>query len=302
MVYFYRYIVQFLILVLAVLVIAIFQLPDANFHIIACDVGQGDALLLVVKDIDVLIDGGPGKKVLRCLASHMPFWDRKIEMVILTHPQKDHYEGLIEVLKRYKVKAVLFSGLNTFSPMYDEFLREVRVQGIPLYTAQADEDWRFGLRPPNLWLGAFLADKIPAILPNPVHSPFLNVVDLDVVYPFDSFWGKPLDNLNNGSVVIRLGYKGHFLLFEGDLEEEGESELISTSTELRSEWLKVGHHGSRTSSTPAFLARVQPQWGVISCGLDSEYGHPHVETLQTFSRLQIPLRRTDLEGRIRFRF
>src|SRR3990167_8685567 len=135
-----------LLVLVALLVAHLLRLNWGNLMVDVLDVGQGDALLITTPDQHhILIDGGPEQFVLEQLGEVLPFLYKEIDLVVLTHPHADHMMGLIQVLKRYKVKAVLFSGLNTFSPMYDEFLREVRVQGIPLYTAQADEDWRFGL-------------------------------------------------------------------------------------------------------------------------------------------------------------
>ncbi len=102
-----KYLSFSLILVLSVVWLAVITFPDNNLHIIACDVGQGDAMLLTYKNFQVLIDGGPNSKVLPCLSGHMPFWDRQIEVVILTHPEADHFIGLIDVFKNYKIKYFL---------------------------------------------------------------------------------------------------------------------------------------------------------------------------------------------------
>lgn len=119
-VYIRRYLIQFLVLVVFAVWIAIFQIPDSRFRIIACDVGQGDAILVTYKNIQILTDGGPNNKVLDCLGKYLPFWDREIELVILTHPEKDHYFGLIEVFRRYQVDNFLFNPGITGTSGYEE--------------------------------------------------------------------------------------------------------------------------------------------------------------------------------------
>src|SRR3990167_5984157 len=120
-----RYIIQFLVLVAVGVCLAIFQLPDSNLHIVACDVGQGDAILILKGSGQILTDGGPNNKVLTCLSKYMPFWDRDIELVISTHPDADHSTGLIDVVKRYNVgtfltrapeKEVGSGGINVIQP------------------------------------------------------------------------------------------------------------------------------------------------------------------------------------------
>ena len=98
-----RYIIQFLTLVLVGLTIALFQLPDGNLHVIACDVGQGDAILVIYKDVQILTDGGPDQKVLNCLGKYLPFYDKEIELIISSHPDADHLTGLVDVINKYKV-------------------------------------------------------------------------------------------------------------------------------------------------------------------------------------------------------
>ncbi|MCX6706233.1 MAG: MBL fold metallo-hydrolase, partial [Candidatus Woesebacteria bacterium] len=121
----WKYIFISLSLVLSALVLSVFSLPDKNLHIVTCDVGQGDATLLIYGNTQVLIDGGPNNKVLDCLGKYIPFWDRKIEAVILTHPDSDHYAGLIEVIKRYKIDNYLDNGLNSSSLNYEALRKGV---------------------------------------------------------------------------------------------------------------------------------------------------------------------------------
>src|SRR3990167_3526151 len=106
----YKYIFGIFILLLGLIGLSIGNAPDAKLHLIACDVGQGDGILAVYKDTQVLIDGGADESILECLSKYVPFWDRQLELVVLTHPQLDHYGGLIEVFRRYSVDTFLANG------------------------------------------------------------------------------------------------------------------------------------------------------------------------------------------------
>ena len=123
----WKYALGLLSLVLVVVLIAVVSFDNKNFHIVACDVGQGDAILAYYGSTQVLVDGGPNSKVLDCLSKYMPFWDREIEGVILTHPESDHYTGLIEVFKRYDVDVFLANGLDSSSQAYQVLKKEVGV-------------------------------------------------------------------------------------------------------------------------------------------------------------------------------
>jgi competence protein ComEC len=141
----WKYIFGVLLLVLSLLVIAIFQIPDSNLHIIACNVGQGDAILVTYKNTQILTDGGPDKSVLSCLGKYIPFWDRTIELVILTHPDADHSTGVIDVVKNYKVGQMLDTTLNPGTPVYEVLEKEVGGRGIPVINPVAGMGLRVGL-------------------------------------------------------------------------------------------------------------------------------------------------------------
>src|SRR4030042_1112169 len=121
----WKYIFSLLFSLLAVFILAIWQLPDTRLHIISCDVGQGDATLLIHRNLQILVDGGPNDNVLDCLGKHLPFWDRTIELVILTHPDRDHFLGLVEVFRRYKVDNYLYNPITISKPEYKLLEKEV---------------------------------------------------------------------------------------------------------------------------------------------------------------------------------
>lgn len=253
------------------------RLSHGQLRIDFLNIGQGDAILLSLPTGEhVLVDGGPEQVVLRELGEVMPFLDRRIDLMVLTHPHADHMMGLVQVLRRYEVKKVLFSGVNYWSPIYNEFLKEIRTQQIPLIVATTHEDFSIG------------------------------AVDFDILFPFKSMLGEELSNLNNGSVVMKVTLNEQSLLLVGDAEIEVENELVAAhdrgEIDLRSELLKSGHHGSRTASSWEFLQRVHPEMVVIQSGVDNPFGHPHAETLENYARMKIEVRRNDLEGRLRVNF
>ncbi|MBI3443336.1 hypothetical protein HY008_01570, partial [Candidatus Woesebacteria bacterium] len=141
----WKYTFGFLVLLALVVWLAVFSLSDQNLHIIACDVGQGDAILATYGNIQVLTDGGPNNRVLECLSGHVPFWDREIELIVLTHPQKDHYGGLIDVFKHYKVDNFLANPLEAGTTDYQVLEREVGGQGTRVAIPTGGTVVRFGL-------------------------------------------------------------------------------------------------------------------------------------------------------------
>jgi competence protein ComEC len=246
------------------------RLPDGELTIDFLDIGQGDAILITTPSSEtILIDGGPDATVLQELGEVMPFLHRRLDLVVLTHPHADHVTGLIQVLRRYEVGAVLISGVNYDSALYAAFLDEVAQQHIPLSLARASDDWHFG------------------------------DVTLDVLYPFESMTGTSMENVNNASVVLMVEYRDHRILLSGDAEQEVETELLAAQVDVDADIFKAGHHGSRTSSTEPFLDAVTPEIAIIQCGTDNEYGHPHPETLEHFQERSIPFYRNDLQGRVR---
>jgi len=263
------------LLVVAILVsVAAATMPDDNLHISFLDVGQGDAILLQKGNQQVLVDGGPSPQAISLgLGSKMPFWDRTIDLVILTHPSADHVTGLVEVLQRYQVKQVLYPDLDFESDIYGEWLRVIEEKDIERTLAQAGQ---------QIDLGEGVVIKVL----NP---------------PIPPLTGTESDIDNNGMVLnISLG-EVSFLL-TADIMEEAEWELIAQRVDLRSIVLKVAHHGSDTSTSPEFLAVVDPQLAVISVGEDNPYGHPTDEVIE---RLEEKLGaeniyRTDEQGTIEF--
>jgi competence protein ComEC len=262
------------LLVLAILAsVAAATMPDDNLHISFLNVGEGDAILIQKGNQQVLVDGGPGSQdVTLGLGDKMPFWDRTIELIILTHPHADHLSGLVEVLQRYKVEQVLYSDLDYELPLYKEWLRLVEEKGIKCATSQARQQIDLG-------------EGIVIRVLNP-QTPKITSTEPD---------------LDNNSVVLRLSLGRVSFLLTADIQQAAEFELVAERADLASTVLKVAHDGSKTSTTPEFLAVANPEVAVISVG-DNTFGHPSIEVLK---RLEEKIGsenvfRTDEQGTIEF--
>jgi competence protein ComEC len=241
------------------------QLLEVNFF----DVGQGDAIFIEgPQRHQILIDGGSSSIILEKLAKEMPFWDRTIDLVVLTHPEKDHLAGLIEVLKRYKVENILWTGIIRDTPEFKEWEKLIENEGAEIFIAKSGQ-------------------KIACEF------------SLDVLYPFENLEGQELKDSNNTSIVAKLIFGENSFLFTGDAYKSVERELLAKEIDIDSDILKVAHHGSKTSSSEEFIAEVSPETAVISVGKNNTYGHPHQEVLDTLKKYGIKILRTDLEGDIK---
>lgn len=234
------------------------------------DVGQGDAILITTpQNKKILIDGGPDNTVLNSLSKKIDFYDNKIDIMILTHPHDDHVVGLIEVLRRYQVDKIYYTGVVHTTDDYLTWLNEINRQKIDL-----------------------------SIVDQPFTLNLAENLNLEFLYPQASFVNQRVEELNNTSIVNRLVYNDIEFLFMGDAEFEVEQELLSASIDLTADVLKVGHHGSSSSSSEEFLTAVSPEFAIIMCGQDNEYGHPHLITLRRLERLGINYFRVDQDGSI----
>ena len=247
--------------------ITVSQMPDRRLHIHFFDVGQGDAILIECPNgQQILVDGGPDPSVLLShLGRRMPLWDRSLDLVILTHPEADHVGGLIDVLKRYDVGLVLDSGQECTSATCESWKALIEEKGIPFRRAQT------GMR---LDVG--------------------RDVRLDVLHPPAQLMTNTSSDINNNSVVLRLGYGQFSALLTGDVMEEAESVLLASGQPLDSLLLKVPHHGGDTSLTAPFLVAVSPKLATISVGADNRFRHPDEVTLEKLA--DTPMYRTDLDG------
>lgn len=243
---------------------------ENNLQVFFFDVGQGDASLIRTPDgKNILIDGGPDEKILSSLSEALPWWERTIDLIILTHPHDDHIVGLVAVLKKYRVKQVLQSGVKYSNPSNLAWTQDLAKKNIKINIAE---------RPQEINLG-----------------PDCN---LKILYPLQSFSGIEIKNLNNSSIVSRLDCEGEEVLFMGDAEKEVEAELLVAYSDLKSKIIKTGHHGSETASTEEFLLAVDSEKAIISVGEGNKFGLPDLRILRRLERLGIQIFRTDEDGTI----
>ncbi|OGZ24577.1 MAG: hypothetical protein A2896_00485 [Candidatus Nealsonbacteria bacterium RIFCSPLOWO2_01_FULL_43_32] len=261
--------------------VAVWELAGSGrLEVTFFDVGQGDSILIETpQNQQILIDGGPsGERVLEKLGKEMPFWDRTIDLIILTHPERDHMAGLLEVLKRYEVQNILWTGVVRDTAEYQEWEKLIGEEGANIYIAKA------GLR----------------ITGGPTSLQIWGRSDLNILYPFESLEGRALKDSNNTSIIARLVFGQTSFLFTGDALKSVEGQLLNRDKQsVDSDVLKVGHHGSKTSTVQEFVEAVSPEIAVISAGKDNSYGHPHQETLDTLVKYGITILRTDLAGNIK---
>lgn len=243
-----------------------------NLVMTVFDVGQGDSVFIEMPNGNhILIDGGPDEAVLAKLGATLPFWDRTIDLIILTHPHADHVTGLISVLKRYQVGMILESGVNYATPEYDEWRLVEKEKNVPV---------------------------VIAIRGQRVH--LSKTAYLDILTPFQSFIGSSPKNVHDAMVVAKLHDGAATALLMGDAEKPLEYQLLFSGDDLASDVLKVGHHGSKTSTTQDFLTAVSPKIAVISVGRKNRYGHPAQEVVDRIAAFGAVLLRTDRDGDARF--
>lgn len=244
---------------------------SADFEITFLDVGQGDSALIEAPGgQNILIDGGPDKRVIRELAKALPFWERKIDLIVLTHSHADHVTGLTGVLERFQAGRVFYNGLEPETPVYEKFLKLARSRA-ELWAVKDRQKIKIG---PDC--------------------------EMELIYPGD--WSGEEDNLNNASLVSRLDCLGQTALFAGDIEKEAEEKLLAEDYSLESRVLKVSHHGSDTSSQKKFLQKADPEIAVIQAGRDNRKGHPSRRVLKKLERIGAHIFWTDLSGTIELSF
>jgi beta-lactamase superfamily II metal-dependent hydrolase len=239
---------------------------EGKLSVYFLDVGQGDSTLFVVDGKTILIDAGETDMGDRVVSDVRKLGVTRIDLLVATHPHADHIGGMQKVLVAFPVGQVLDAGLPHPSSTYEHLLETIDRKNIPYRVAEQGQT----------------IDVDPA----------LRVV---VLSPPAQRTG---DDPNINSIVLRISYGTIDFLLTGDLGGEGEDALIRSGYPLDAEILKVGHHGSSSSTSPAFLARVRPELGVLYVGEDNPYGHPHKETLDLLKESGVTLYRTDRDGTV----
>lgn len=239
------------------------------------DVGQGDAIFIQSPNGNqVLVDAGPGSKILEELSKVIPFYDRSLDLIIATHPDSDHIAGFLDILKTYRSDLAMEPGVDSESAFYREFERLLEKNNVKKILA------RRGMK-------VMLDDN----------------VYLDILFPDRDV--SRLDT-NDASIVAKLVFGNTSFLLTGDSPQKIENYLVfldggPPAGGLKSDVLKAGHHGSRTSTGQNFLEAVKPTYVIVSAGKDNRYGHPHQEVLDILEKFQVKILRTGQEGTIKIK-
>ncbi len=244
-----------------------FETPEDTLRVSFLDVGQGDSIFIETPNGNqILIDGGANKKVLRQLRKAMPFYDRFIDVVVATHPDLDHIGGLVSVIERFDtglvIKSPVVSGESPEQALNEGTKNEIVV---------------FGVRGSILELDKGVTLEIL--------SPTMEMKNVET---------------NTASIVAKLTYGETSFLLTADAPKSIEEFIIDMGDDIDVDVLKLGHHGSKTSSSLNFLGFTSPEFAVVSAGLDNSYGHPHQEVLDSLTSLNIPVFSTALLGTITF--
>lgn len=249
-----------------------FKSTSNNLLVSFLNIGQGDAIYIrAPSGVDVLIDAGGDTRVLSELSRVMSSFDKKINIIVATNPDKDHIGGFIPVFKKFKVDKVLVPATTNSTQTYNDFLKYKEEEGAENIVVMRGMD--------------FVLDE-------------KNNISISILFP-DRDVSK--ESSNNGSIVAKLQFGKTCLLLQGDAPREVERHLLGLGeSDLHCQILKAGHHGSRTSSDPSYIKAVNPDYFVISSGKNNRYGHPHKEVLEIMDNLGISVLRTDTLGRITF--
>ncbi|OGZ66711.1 MAG: hypothetical protein A2822_00760 [Candidatus Staskawiczbacteria bacterium RIFCSPHIGHO2_01_FULL_41_41] len=237
------------------------------------DVGQGDSIFIrTPAHRNIVIDGGPDAAVLSKLSGRLPFWQKSLDVVILTHPDADHLMGILEILKKYKADYIVWTGMEREGANYQEWLsllQKAKERGSQIIIAKP---------------GLVITSGGAAV---------------EVLHPFENLEGQFFKEANDTGIVARLAYGKKSFLFTADISSKVEEQLV-TAGGVASDVLKVAHHGSKYSSFESFLQAVNPKVAVISVGGENTYGHPTPEVLQRLAKFGITVLRTDQRGDIKF--
>jgi competence protein ComEC len=242
---------------------------DELLHVYMFDVGQGDSLFVKTPEHTMIIDGGPDSSVVYEVGKVLPFFEHEIDYMILSHPHNDHVNGLNDIIDRYVIGEVFHSGVLHTLPSYTSWLQKI-----------IDHDI------------ATTVIKEPRIIT------LSDGVELHFLAPVEDFAAEEIDSLNNASLVLKVVYKDTSYLFTGDMERELEAELLAAGVDVTANVLKVGHHGSISSTTQEFLSAVAPEVALISAAEDSPYGHPHDEIIDRLESYNIEIYQTGFDGTV----
>lgn len=246
------------------------QSKDGFLRIFMLDIGQGDSLFIEAPNgTQVLIDGGPDQTVVQRLGGVMPFYDHDIDVVVATHLDSDHSAGLVSVLDRYDVSVVVENGAESKTAVARAWRVAVENEHARHVIVRAGTTISLG-----------------------------NGVTLTALNPLEDMEGRLLAKANDYAITFLLTYREFSMIFTADIEERTERRILLAHVLVDADVLKIAHHGSRTSTSDAFLSAVSPQLALISVGARNSYGHPTAEVLNRLEKNGIPYYRTDTDGTV----
>ena len=228
------------------------------------DVGQGDSILIRQGSHAMLIDGGTSESKQNLLGFLESENVSSFDYIIGTHPHEDHIGSLDDVVNSYDFDTILFPKVTTTTKTFENLVLAVKGKNKKFVEPEINKEYTLG------------DAKFTILAPN----------------------SKEYDSLNNYSIVIKLTYGKNSFIFTGDAESLSESEILKNNVDLKADVLKIGHHGSSTSTSEKFLNAVSPKYAVISVGKDNSYNHPTKTTMNRLKKLGIPVYRTDEQGTI----
>ena len=255
-----------------------FAYAHGRLDVSVLDVGQGDSILIKTpQHHNILIDAGPDSSASERLGKELGYFDDVIDLFVMTHPHDDHFGGILDVMHRYKIKKILITGAHSGDPVYREVIDELKKTAEVIF-AENNKDIQIG-----------------------------SDLFLDILYPLagQSFIGEQVSNPNNTSIAMRLvriseNRQEDLMILTGDAEQEEEREILLSGQNVNADILKVGHHGSRTATSDIFLGAIKPKTAVISVGEGNSFNHPHKETTDKLTGLEV--RQTMKEGTVHFNF
>lgn len=268
-----------LLLILTCIGLAILQYPDRNLHVIACNVGQGDALLVTYGSTQILTDGGPDASVLTCLGKYIPFWDREIELAISTHPDADHSTGLVDVFENYKVDKLIINPIDPGTSVYQALINTAGGGGTGVINVTS------GMK---VGIGLIYLDIL-----EPTDEMLAKLVVKKEGNSFSKY--SILRETNVYSVVYRLNFKKFTALMLGDIPPEVSDKLAGSWSMGSVDYIKVPHHGSVNGITENLLRVTVPKIAVISVG-KNDWGFPKPEILALLEKYNVRILRTDQMG------
>lgn len=279
----------------------LFLSSSGNFgenKIVFCPVGQGDATILLTKGAVMLVDGGPDESVLSCLRQHVPWRRRRIDFLVLTHADSDHYSGLKSVLRQYQVDNLLLplqgDANGNFAEFYQLVWQKRRQENLSIWLPVHAQKWCLGQNlccqiisqhhfysPENIWQDEYHYKKL------------FSLITENNQYTV---------NKNNGSIVLNCNLIDKKIILTGDIETDAELSLLGDDLLTKVDILKVAHHGSKSSSSWNFLQKVKPEHSTIMCGQNNRYGHPHQIVLARLHAVGSHVWRTDINGQVVFSY